>query len=159
VVQFFVVTGGRKAVTPTPPPSEPGVTVQAPALPAAAVPEAAPTPVPGRQVVILVDDLHIGLEGMEEAKRALQRFVNEVAAPEDEIAVVTTSGAVPIQQLTRDRATVVQSIERLITRAPSMATARSARLTPEQAALILRGDRSALQLGVQTVLTEPGTLI
>src|SRR5262249_44772559 len=80
-------------------------------------------------------------------------------APEDSIAVVTTSGAVPIQQLTRDRATVVQSIERLITREPSMANARSARLTPEEAALVLRGDRSAMQFAIQTVLTEPGTLI
>jgi VWFA-related protein len=161
VVQFFVVTAGRLTATstpaPTPAPAEPGVVVQAPPATLSAAPEARASQ--GRQIVLLVDDLHIGLQSMEEAKRALQRFVSEVAAPEDSIALITASGATPIQQLTRDRAGVVQAIERLITREPSMANARSARLTPEEAALVLRGDRSAMQFAIQTVLTEPGTLI
>jgi VWFA-related protein len=114
---------------------------------------------PGRQVVLVVDDLHIGLQSMVEAKRALRRFVDEVAAADDSIAFVTTSGAVPIQQFTRDRAVLAQAIERLATREPSTANNRSARLTQEQAALVLRGDRSAVELGIETVMTEPGSLL
>jgi VWFA-related protein len=156
VSQFFVVTRSRPAVVATPAPSDPGVVVTASS---ATTPPAAETAAPGRQVVILVDDLHIGLHSMVEAKRSLRRFVDEVASPDDTIAVVTTSGAGPIQQLTRDRAVVGQALERLVTREPSSATNRSARLTPEQAALVLKGDRAALQLGIDTVMTEPGTLL
>ena len=156
VSQFFVVTRSRPAVVATPAPSDPGVVGPASS---AATPAAAETAAPGRQVVILVDDLHISLHSMVEAKRSLRRFVDEVASPDDSIAVVTTSGAGPIQQLTRDRAVVGQALERLVTREPSSATNRSARLTPEQAALVLKGDRAALQLGIETVMTEPGTLL
>jgi VWFA-related protein len=156
VSQFFVVTRSRPAPASTPAPSEPGVVVEAPSV---VTPPAGDSAAPGRQVVILVDDLHIGLQSMVEAKRSLRRFADEVASPDDAIAVVTTSGAGPIQQLTRDRAIVGQALERLITREPSTSTNRSARLTPEQAALVLRGDRGAIQLAIETVMTEPGTLL
>jgi len=157
VSQFFVVTRSRPAPPSMPAPSDPGVVVEAPSV--VTPPAGDSAAAPGRQVVILVDDLHIGLQSMVEAKRSLRRFVDEVASPDDAIAVVTTSGAGPIQQLTRDRAVVGQALERLITREPSTATAHSARLTPEQAALVLRGDRAALQLAIETVVTEPGTLL
>ena len=157
VSQFFLVTRSRPAPASTPAPSDPGVVVEAPSV--VTPPAGDGAAAPGRQVVILVDDLHIGLQSMVEAKRSLRRFVDEVASPEDAIAVVTTSGAGPIQQLTRDRAIVGQALERLITREPSTATNRSARLTSEQAALVLKGDRSALQLAIETVMTEPGTLL
>ena len=115
VAQFFAVTRARPPAVKTPAPSDPGVVVEAPSV---TTPPAAETAASGRQVVILVDDLHIGLQSMVEAKRALRRFVDEVALPDDAIAVVTTSGAGPIQQLTRDRAIVGQALERLITREP-----------------------------------------
>jgi VWFA-related protein len=150
--QFFVVIRPRAAAGAEPVPSRPEVVVDAPA----------PAPgdaAPGRQVVLIVDDLHIGLQSMAEAKRALRRFVDEVAVADDSIALVTTSGAVPTQQLTRDRAVLAQAIERLATREPSSANNRSARLTSEQAALVLKGDRSAIELGIETVMTEPGSLL
>jgi len=157
VSQFFVVTRSRPAPAATPGPSDPGVVVEAPSV--VTPPAGDGAAAPGRQVVILVDDLHIGLQSMVEAKRSLRRFLDEVVSPDDAIAVVTTSGAGPIQQLTRDRAVLGQSLERLLTREPSSATAHSARLTPEQAALVLRGDRAALQFAIETVVTEPGTLL
>ncbi len=157
VSQFFVVTRSRPAPAATPGPSDPGVVVEAPSV--VTPPAGDGAAAPGRQVVILVDDLHIGLQSMVEAKRSLRRFLDEVASPDDAIAVVTTSGAGPIQQLTRDRAIVGQALERLVTREPSSATNRSARLTPDQAALVLRGDRTALQLAIETVISEPGTLL
>lgn len=159
VAQFFVVTRPRAGGAPTHAPSEPGVVVQAASTPASPSAPSPGNPSLGRQVVILVDDLHIGLQSMVEAKRALNRFVNEVATPDDSIALITTSGSGDVQQLTRDRAIVAQAVERMATREPSSATSHNARLTPEQAALILRGDRTALQLGIETVMTEPGTLL
>src|SRR3954463_1466437 len=158
VSQFFFVTRARArpAAASTPPPSQAGVVVEAPSVAPTPEPE---TSLPGRYVVIVVDDLHIGLQSMVGAKQALRRFVDDVAAPDDQIAILTTTGMAAIQQPTRDRATVGQAIERLVTREPSSASMRSARLTPEQAELILRGDRSAMQLAIATVITEPGTLI
>src|SRR5205814_10244101 len=133
--RFFFVRRGRPRPSPaaTPDPAQAGVVVEAPSV----APDPEPEPVgPGRHVVIVVDDLHIGLQSMIEAKKALRRFVDEVAEPDDQIAVLTTTGAGAIQQLTRDRATVNQAIERLVTREPSNASLRSARLSPEQAELI-----------------------
>jgi VWFA-related protein len=156
ITQFFVATRTRPAVAAPPSPSDPGVVVQAPAPSVSGTAEAS---TPGRHIVLLVDDLHIGLQSMVEAKRALHRFIGEEASPEDAIALLTTSGAGGIQQLTRDRAVLGQALERLVTREPSTATNRSAHLTAEQAALVLRGDRTALQLAVETVITEPGSLI
>ena len=45
----------------------------------------------GRQIVIVVDDLHLARDTVEPAKQALLRFVGEQVSAEDEIAVVTTS--------------------------------------------------------------------
>ena len=70
---------------------------------------------------------------------------------------MTTSGGV-VHQLTRDRAVVKAAVTRLTSRDTSVAPARGSRMTAEQAALILRGDRSAVELATGTIVNEPGSL-
>jgi VWFA-related protein len=84
-------------------------------------------------------------------------MLDEGTAPEDEIALVTTSGGV-LHQLTRDRAVVKAAVSRLTLRDTSVSPARGSRMTAEQAALILRGDRSAVDLATGTIVNEPGSL-
>lgn len=110
-----------------------------------------------RRIVIVVDDLHIGLRGLEDTRAALRRLLDEGTEPDDEVALVTTSGGVA-HQLTRDRAVVKAAVTRLTTRGTSVAPARGSQMTAEQAALILRGDRSALDLATGAIVNEPGSL-
>lgn len=110
-----------------------------------------------RRIVIVVDDLHIALRGLDDTKTALRRLLDEGTSPSDEIALVTTSGGV-VHQLTRDRAVVKAAVSRLQTREATVAPARGSGLTPEQAALILRGDSSAVDLATGSIVSEPGSL-
>lgn len=110
-----------------------------------------------RRIVVVVDDLHIPLRGIDDARTALRRLLDDGTSPDDEVALVTTSGGV-VHQLTRDRAVVKAAVSRLTARDASVLPARGSHMTPEQAALILRGDRSALELATGTIVNEPGSL-
>jgi VWFA-related protein len=126
--------------------------------PAATAPAAAAAPAGApRRIVIVVDDLHIGLRALEETRAALRRLLDEGTEPADEVALVTTSGGV-VHQLTRDRAVVKAAVTRLSLRETSVAPARGSHMTAEQAALILRGDRSALDLATGAIVNEAGSL-
>ncbi len=111
---------------------------------------------PGRRLVIVVDDLHLARASAEHAKEALRRLPAEWAGPEDEIALVTTSAPPDSVQLLPDRAALGQAIARLTSRQDEVADGQSAQLTPAQAELILRGDRTALQLATRLMMDEPG---
>jgi VWFA-related protein len=112
---------------------------------------------PGRQVVIVVDDLHIALRNLVETKRALRRLVDEFLAG-DRIALIPVSGPGGVQRFTTSPAELRQAIERLTVRVAVTAGARGSQLSAEQAALILRGDPSALRLAAMALLTEPGSV-
>jgi VWFA-related protein len=144
-VANFEPAGGRGTEAP---PSTP------PSAPAA--PADRPT---GRQIVIVVDDLHLARDTVEPAKQALLRFVSEQTTPEDEIAVVTTSAPGGLQALTRDRAVVQDAIGRIGSRESAMGAARGAQMTAAQAELILRGDQNALRLATRSLMDEPGSTL
>jgi VWFA-related protein len=111
---------------------------------------------PGRYIVIVADDLHMGRESVEGAKEALKRFVDESLAPDDRVAVVATSAPEGTQQLTTDRAVLRQAISHLSSKQAALAAvAQGQALTPAQAELILRGDRTALLLATRQTMDEP----
>ena len=88
----------------------------APAAPSAPAAPATPSPgalkVRGRQIVIAVDDLHMAPTNLVSARAALLRFVDDQLSPDDEVALVTTSGTVGLsQELTRDRAALRRAID------------------------------------------------
>jgi VWFA-related protein len=130
-----------------------------PAEPAAPVTPADREDPGPRQIVIVVDDLHLARDTAEPAKQALLRFVSEQVSAEDEIAVVTTSAPGGLQALTRDRTVAREAIGRVSSRESAMAAARGGQMTPAQAELILRGDQNALRLATRSLMDEPGSTL
>jgi VWFA-related protein len=114
---------------------------------------------PGRDIVVVVDDLHIDRANLDAAKEALRRFVGELVPPDDNIAIVTTSSRDSFQPLTRDRAVLRQAIDRLRAWETTAATGRGMPMSPAQAELVLRGDHGALQLVTRMLMDEPGSVV
>jgi VWFA-related protein len=115
-------------------------------------------PEQGRQIAILVDDLHIAPGSLESVKEALRRVVDEFLLPNDNVALITTSSPAGVQALTQERASLKQAINALALRQAAMAPGKGSQMTPQQAELILRGDRNALLLAARMMVEEPGSL-
>jgi VWFA-related protein len=111
---------------------------------------------PARRIAIVLDDLHVGGGNLEYAKRALDRLVDEFAAPDDHLALVTTRTGL-VQQFTTERAVLRQAIARLSAREAEVLPVRGSRMTPAQAELILRGDTSSLYLAARTMIDDPSS--
>ena len=153
ITNFVVVEGRRRAEAASSP--------AAPAPAAAAQPgtEIAPAPAgPGRQLVIVIDDLHIAAGNIELVKGALRRMVDEFLGPDDFAALVTTSAPAGSQQLSQDAATIKQAITQLAFRQVPSPPAAGSEVTPAQAELILRGDRSARRLAGRKLIDQPGSV-
>jgi VWFA-related protein len=112
---------------------------------------------PGRQIVVVVDDLHISRGNVEFTREALRRFVKEFLEPDDNVALVTTSGTVGVPRLSEDRAVLVEAVNRLSVRDVGTIQARATDMTPEQAELVLRGDMNALKYSARSIAQEPGS--
>jgi VWFA-related protein len=110
-----------------------------------------------RNVLILVDDLHIALDGLDSTKRALRRVVDEFITAEDQVALVTTSPVGVLQPFTRNRDEVRNTIARLsVQRAASPVMTTGAQITPVQAEMILAGNRQAVELAGRVMVADPG---
>ena len=157
---FEVLEDGKpQRVTNFEPARARGLPTSAPALPETAAPVAPADRPTGRQIAIVVDDLHLARDTAEPAKQALLRFVAEQVAPEDDLALVRTSAPDELLALTRDRAVARDAISRVSSRGSAMAAARGAQMTPAQAELILRGDQTALRLAARSLMDEPGSTL
>ena len=157
---FAVLEDGKpQPVTSFEPARPRGLSTSAPTPPEPAAPVASADRPTGRQIVVVVDDLHLARDTVPPAKQALLRFVSEQISAEDEIAVVTTSSPGELQALTRNRTVVRDAIGRISSRESAMAAARGAQMTPAQAELILRGDQSALRLATRSLMDEPGSTL
>jgi len=133
---------------------------------AAAVPAAAPTAaparaeseeaddvLPARYVVLAIDDLHMEFESLARAHRALERFLDEDLQPEDQVALVTTSGASALsQEFTSDRAVLRQTLSRLSAQGRHADWTGVPHISDYQAELIEAGDPLALDAAAQEVL-------
>ncbi len=127
-------------------------------------PAGAPAPAAGagtapsdRSIAIVVDELHNSPESLVEARRALRRLPTELMGDGDSVALVGTASGV-LQQFTKDQAVLGNAIERLLAQAPPTPPMSHTEMTPAQAELILRGDRSARKLAAKTLLAEPGNV-
>ena len=112
----------------------------------------------GRQIVIAVDDLHMAPTNLVSARAALLKFVDEQLALEDQVALVTTSGAVGLsQELTSERTAVRRALERLnLLQQQRVELDEVPHLTEYQAELIDRGDPEAIRLAVQEIRQDNG---
>ncbi|MEO8185352.1 MAG: VWA domain-containing protein, partial [Deltaproteobacteria bacterium] len=110
---------------------------------------------PRRYVVLAVDDVHIDASNLLRIKKALDHFLQHEVEPEDQIAIVTTSGTRGIyQEFTDDRHALQRSVARLSAQERSVLQTGAPYLTEYQAQQIERGDQDALRVAVQEILQE-----
>ncbi|HXB56675.1 MAG TPA: VWA domain-containing protein [Vicinamibacteria bacterium] len=148
----FVGKDGATEAKATAEPPEKGATAPA------AAPEEEAAPQAGRQIAILVDDLHISPGSLESVKEALRRVADEFLRPNDNVALITTSSPGGVQALTQERATLKQAINALALNPRATAPGKDSQMTPEQAELILRGDRNALLLAAKMMVEDPSSV-
>jgi VWFA-related protein len=104
IVQFQSFTRPARGV-PTPP---------VPVPPGGLEADEAEELLPARYAVLVIDDVHIEFSGLARVRKALERFIQEDLRPEDQVALVTTSGAGAVsQEFTADRAVLRQTLSRL----------------------------------------------
>jgi VWFA-related protein len=137
-----------------------------PEPPAAAVPSATTMPVPpaepaneamlpARYVVLAIDDVHMEMDSLNRTRKALARFLREDLRPEDQVALVTTSGASALsQEFTSERAVLQQILSRLSAKGRAPEWTSPPLITDYQAELIETGDPLALDAAVQEILVS-----
>ena len=153
---------GRQAAADRPvpgvrPPAA-GPASAAPAPPAAAEPagteeDEAEDLLPARYVVLAIDDVHMEFESLSRVRKALTRFLDEDLRPEDQVALVTTSGASALsQEFTADRAVLQQTLSRLSAQGHPPQRTDIPYISEYQAELIEHEDPMALDAAAQEVL-------
>jgi VWFA-related protein len=120
-------------------------------------PESVPQQVsalPARTAVVYVDNANLSFSSLSWAKQSLRQFVNERMTLQDMVALVTSSGNLGIaQQFTRDRQMLRYAIEQISYGRPA---SWESSFTPYLAALVVAGDKYALELAVQIFEAEEG---
>jgi VWFA-related protein len=108
---------------------------------------------PARYVVLVIDDVHMEIDSLKRTRKALARFLEEDLRPEDQVALVTTSGGSALsQEFTADRAVLQQILSRLSARGRQPAWTGVPYITEYQAELIEAGDPLALDAAVEEVM-------
>jgi VWFA-related protein len=108
---------------------------------------------PARYVVLAVDDVHMEFESLSRVRKALTRFLEEDLRPEDQVALVTTSGASALsQEFTADRAVLQQTLSRLSAQGHPPQRTDIPYISEYQAELIEHEDPMALDAAAQEVL-------
>lgn len=112
----------------------------------------------GRHIVLAIDDYHLAPENLVAVKLSLARFIEQELAPNDEVALVVTSGALGLyQQFTRDRTALLRAINRLSLQNRTTALSSGIpQITDYQAELIDQNDTSALQSATEEVSLRRG---
>ncbi len=110
----------------------------------------------GRYLVLAVDDVHLSAGNLMLAKKSLSKFLEQQIGTTDQVALVTTTGALGMyQQFTSDREAMKRAVNRL---SPGEHRATSdhdiPRITSYQAELIGNNDPDALELAVQEIMRE-----
>ena len=123
------------------------------AAPAAAPEEAAEDLLPARYVVLVIDDIHLEFSSLVRVQKALARFITEDLGPEDQVALVTTSGAKALsQEFTADRAVLRQTLSRLSLQNRHSGWSGVPYMSEYQAELIEAGDPLALDAAIQEIM-------
>ncbi|HMV83339.1 MAG TPA: VWA domain-containing protein [Blastocatellia bacterium] len=117
---------------------------------------AAPVFTAGRYLVLAVDDLHLTPGNLMFAKQSLNKFLDQQAGANDQLAMITTSGGLGLyQQFTPDREAVKRAVNRLSPRDRKVTSDSDVpRITPYQAELIDMNDPDALELAVQELIRQ-----
>ena len=104
-------------------------------------------------MVLAIDDVHMEFDSLVRTRKALNRFLDEDLRPEDQVALVTTSGASALsQEFTSDRAVLQQTLSRLNAQGRHAEWSGVPHISDYQAELIEGGDPIALDAAVQEIL-------
>lgn len=116
----------------------------------------APVFTAGRYLVLAVDDLHLTPGNLMFAKQSLNKFLEQQAGANDQLALITTSGGLGLyQQFTPDREAIKRAVNRLSPRDRKVTSDSDVpRITPYQAELIEMNDPDALELAVQDLIRQ-----
>jgi len=146
IVQFQAFARPGTETTPPPAPPAPGET-------AAVRPVTTGDELPARYIVLAIDDVHMEFDSLARVRKALDRFLDEDLKPEDQVALITTSGSSALsQEFTSDRQVLEDTLLRLSAKGRRAEWTGVPYITPYQAELIERGDPMALQVAVQEIL-------
>jgi VWFA-related protein len=108
---------------------------------------------PARYVVLAIDDVHMEFESLARVRKTLTRFLDEDLRPEDQVAMVTTSGALALsQEFTADRDVLHETLSRLSPRGRIPERNDVPYISEYQAELIENGDEMALDAAVQEAM-------
>ncbi len=144
IVQFLAFA---RAQTPAPTATSAATT---PAPPEKAADEET---LPARYVVLVIDDVHMEIDSLNRLQKALAHFLRDDLRPEDQVALVTTSGASALsQEFTSDRALLQQILSRLSAKGRHPDWPSIPHISEYQAELIENGDPLALDAAVQEIL-------
>ncbi len=106
-----------------------------------------------RSVVLLADDIHTSFESLAAIRTALRRFVDEQLTDRDVVCLKTMTGRLGVvEQFTQNRDILRKSIEKILPWRVSFETM----FTPSLAGRIVRGERTAIQLGAIIAAAEEG---
>jgi len=122
--------------------------------PSAAAPADVPEALlPARYVVLVIDDIHLAFSSLVRVQKALARFITEDLGPEDQVALVTTSGAKALsQEFTADRAVLRQTLSRVTLQERLSGWSGVPYMSEYQAQLIEAGDPLALEAAVLEIM-------
>jgi VWFA-related protein len=127
----------------------------APAAPAPIAADEAVDLFPRRHVVLVIDDVHMEFASLARARKALTQFVEEDLEPEDQVALLTTSGSRALaQEFTADRAELEEVLSRLSAQERRAEWAGVPQISEYQAELIEGGDSLALDVAVQETMQQ-----
>lgn len=108
---------------------------------------------PRRWVVLAIDDVHIEAGNLLRIRKSLDRFIERELGPEDQVALVTTSGTAGLyQEFTDDREALRKSVARLSVQDRTVKSAGVPHITEYQAEQIDRGDQEALRVAVEEIV-------
>lgn len=108
-----------------------------------------------RTIVFFIDSLNLSLSSVARLKSMLKRFIDEQITDQDVVAIVNTSGTLGLlQQFTTNKPILKQAIERL----RSHLSVRESLFTPFLSAMVLRRDRTAIDVARQIYQAEEGQL-
>jgi VWFA-related protein len=109
-----------------------------------------PTQVRGRTVIFFADDLHLSPSSLVRTRKALLEFVEYGMAPNDQVAITSSSGQIGfLQQFTDDKVALRTAVARLNYRANTQINMDNPPMSEYIAMKIRDGDESALIYYVQ----------
>src|SRR6185503_6719350 len=103
----------------------------------------APLPARGRNIIFVVDDLHLSAESHNRVRKLISKFIDQEMMPGDTAAVVSSTGKIGfLQQFTDDKTVLRAAVARLIfTRDRSAADRTPPPMTEYEALLISQYDK------------------